>query len=299
MNPKLRQLLLPAVALMGLTAASLAQTESTEFKKPTSAIPDRMEPVTERFKKDTEGVGITEHLGGKIPLNLDFVDSTGRPVKLSEYFGKGRPVILQMGYFGCPQLCDKVSEELMTGVKGLTLELGKDYEMLYVSVNPNERWELGQKKKRTYVEEFGKPGAVGSWNFLVTKDQQTIKTLADAVGFGFKKVDGRDEYSHPPMITILTADGTISRYLYGFQYPSDTLRTGLTEAGQGKVGGYVEQVLVALCYHFDEYSGKYSFRYMQLMQAAGVLTMLVVFGVLGTKWIKEARAGRTPQTPNA
>jgi protein SCO1/2 len=218
-------------------------------------------------------------------------------VKLSEYFQQGKPVILQMGYFNCPQLCDKVSEELMAGVKDLNLELGKDYSMLYVSVNPNERWELGQKKKRTYVEEFGKPGAQSGWNFLVTKDQQTIKTLADAVGFNFKKVDGREEFSHPPMITILTADGTISRYLYGFQFPSETLRTGLTEAGQGKVGTYVEQVLVALCYHYDEYSGKYSLSYMRIMQGGAILTMLIVFGILGTKWIKDARAGGSPPPP--
>ncbi|MDB5328128.1 MAG: electron transport protein SCO1/SenC, partial [Phycisphaerales bacterium] len=138
---------------------------------------------------------------------------------------------------------------------------------------------------------FGKPGAVTGWNFLVGKEP-SIKLLADAVGFGYRKVEGRDEYSHPPMIVVLTADGKISRYFYGFQYPSDLLKTGLTEAGEGKVGTYVEQVLVALCYHYDEYAGKYSWSYMKLMQGGALLTMLVVFSFLGSRWIKDAKAAR-------
>ena len=287
----LRQCLLGSVALCGLTSGSIAQSHNN------NNVPDRMEPQTDKFRRDTKDVGITEHLGSTVPLALPFTDSTGRDVTLGDYLKQGRPVILQLGYFNCPQLCDKVSESIMEGVKGLPLELGKDYDMLYVSVNPTERWELGQRKKRTYVEEFGKPGAVAGWNFLVGKEP-AIKQLADAIGFGYRKIEGRDEYSHPPMIVVLTSDGKISRYFYGFQYPSETLKIGLTEAGQGKVGAYVEQVLVALCYHFDEYSGKYSWSYMKLMQVGAVLTMLVVFGFLGSRWLKDYRASKaTPSSP--
>ena len=290
MRYSIRQLLVRAVTLASVMTAPLAPT-SPVLAAGGSVVPDRMEPTTPKFRKDTENVGITEHLGSAIPLDLPFTDSTGRPARLSDYFKPGRPVILQLGYFNCPQLCDVVSRNLMDGVKGLPMQMGTDYSMLYVSIDPEEEWELGQSKKRTYVAEYGKPGAVEGWNFLVGKNT-SIKPLADAVGFGYKKVEGSDDFSHPPMIVILSGEGKISRYIYGFQYPTATLETGIKEAREGKVGPYVQQILVALCYHYDEYSGKYSLAYMRLMQVGAGFSALVVFAWLGSRWIRDARAAK-------
>lgn len=287
MRYSLKQFLLSAAALSGLASLSLASATTRP------AVPDRWEPVTPQMQRDTAGVGVEEHRGQQVPLNLSFTDSTGRKVQLSEYFGHGRPVLLQLGYFNCPQLCDKVSEELMTSVREMPLEMNKDYDVLYVSVNPNERWELGQKKKRTYVEEYGKPGAQAGWNFLVGRDLE-IKALADAVGFKFKKVEGRDEYSHPPVITVLTPDGKVSQYFYNWQYPSALLAKAIDTAKKEEVGLSLGEQLINLCYHYDEYTGKYSPAYMRLMQAGGILTVLVVGIWLGTRWLRDARA-QTPQ----
>ena len=289
MSTHFRQLLLSAVAC--LSVAGFAPAEPTH-----TPVPDRMEPVTPRFQQDTANVGITEHLGDTIPLDLHFTDTAGHAVLLDDYFHHGRPVILQLGYFNCPQLCDVVSRALMDGVKDLDLQMGRDYDVLYVSINPDERWQLGQRKKKNFVEEYGKPGAVEGWSFLVGQSP-AIRKITDAIGFGYRKVEGRDEFSHPPMIVILTAEGKISRYFYNFQYPKDLLRTGLVEAGQGKVGSYAEQLLLAVCYHFDEYSGKYSASYMKIMRAGGILTVLALGTWLGSRWIKDARAAR--QTPEA
>lgn len=257
-------------------------------------IPDRYEPVPPKMQRDTEGVGITEHLGEKIPLDLIFTDTTGRQVTLGEYFNRNRPVIMQLGYFNCPMICDVVSERILAGVKGLDLEMGKDFDVLYVSVNPRERWQLGQQKKRNYVEAYGKPGAIEGWNFLVGQEA-TIQKLTDAIGFGFKKVEGRDEWSHPPMIVVLTSDGTISRYFYGHDYPSQQLRYSLVEAGKGQVGSYVEQVLIGLCYHYDGYAGQYTWRWMLLMRIGGVMTVVVVALVIGVLLLRESRRSAKPK----
>ena len=285
MRYKLKQLLLSAAALSGLASMSLASTTRP-------AVPDRWEPVTPQMQRDTAGVGVEEHRGTQVPLNLTFTDSTGKQVQLAQFFGRGRPVLLQMGYFNCPQLCDKVSEELMNGVREMPLEMNKDYDVLYVSVNPNERWELGQKKKRTYVEEYGKPGAQEGWNFLVGSTPQ-IGALAQAIGFQYKKVEGRDEYSHPPVITVLTPEGKVSQYFYNWQYPSDLLAKAISTAKKEEVGSSLGQILINLCYHYDEYTGKYSPAYMRLMQAGGILTVLLVGSFLGFRWMRDAR--RDPQ----
>ena len=293
MAKPIKHLLLSAVACLGV-AGSVRAADTATPPGPTgtqTAVPDRMEPVTPQFTADTANVGITEHLGEQLPLGLHFTDTAGHAVTLDDYFHHGKPVILQLGYFNCPQLCDVVSRALMDGVKDLDLQMGRDYDVLYVSINPDEHWELGQRKKRTFVEEYGKEGAVEGWNFVVGKQPQ-IEQVARAVGFGYKKVENREEFSHPPMIVILTADGKISRYFYNFQYPPALLRTGLVEAGQGKIGSYTEQLLLAVCYHFDEYSGKYSADYMKMMQVGGILTVLVMGVWLGSRWIKDARAAR-------
>lgn len=294
MRNTFRQFLFTGLTLAGVSAGVFAQQTSVTSS---SAVPDRTEPMTPAMKRDTEGVTITEHRGAKIPLDLPFTDTAGRSVTLADYFKQGRPVILQLGYFNCPMLCDQVSKGLMDGVRELPLEPGKDYDLLYVSVNPKEKWQLGQSKKRTYVEEFGKPGAVAGWNFLVGPESSS-RAVADAVGFGYKKVAGRDDYSHPPMIAVLTPDGTISRYLYGFQYPSATLAQGIKEAGQGEIGSYVEQIVFALCYHLDEYTGKYSPAYMRLMQIGALFTMLCVGCWLGSRYVRDARAARLASSTN-
>lgn len=289
MRNKLAHLLLPLLTLAGVSigvpAAAVAQPATP------APPPDRYESVPPKMARDTAGVGITEHRGDTLPLDTVFTDTSGRDVKLGDYFNHGRPVILQLGYLSCPMICDVVSKNIVDSVKDLDLSIGHDYDVLYISINPQDKWPLAQRKKQTYVDELNKPGATAGWNFLVGQESN-IKHVADAVGFNFRKIDGKDEFSHPPMIVVLTADGKISRYFYGWSYPSKLLRTGLIEAGQGKIGGYVEQITIALCYHYDEYSGKYTFVWVNLMKAGGVLTVIIVFAVLGRLWLRDWRASR-------
>jgi protein SCO1/2 len=283
----LAHLLLPLLTLAGVSigvpTAVLAQPATP------APPPDRLSTVPAKMARDTAGVGITEHRGDILPLDTVFTDTSGRDVKLGDYFHKGRPVILQLGYLSCPMICDVISKNIVDSVKNLDLSIGADYDVLYLSINPEDKWPLAQRKKQTYVDELNKPGATAGWNFLVGQEGN-IKKVADAVGFNFRKIDGKNEFSHPPMIVILTADGKISRYFYGWSYPSNLLRTGLIEAGQGKVGGYVEQITIALCYHYDDYSGKYTLVWVNLMKIGGLLTVLILGAVLGRLWLRDWRA---------
>ena len=286
-NFPLARYLLPLLTLASACGAAFAQSPSPVGTR----VADRFEPVPPKMARDTAGVGITEHRGDSVPLDAVFTDTSGQTVKLGDYFNHGRPVILQLGYLNCPNICDTVSKNIVEGVKDLDLSIGNDYDVLYVSINPEDQWPLAQEKKRNYVEILGKPGATRGWNFLVGQEA-AIKHVADSVGFNYHKIEGKNEFAHPPMIVILTADGKISRYFYGWQYPSTLLHTGLVEAGKGKIGGYVEQLTIAICYHYDDYSGKYTLAYMNLMKIAGAITVLAVFGVLGRLWLRDWRTAR-------
>lgn len=275
---------LRTLALAGTLALGAVAHASSD-----AAPGDRFEPVPEKFRNDTAGVAIDEKPGNNIPLDLQFVDTSGKHVKLGDYFNKGRPVILQMGYFRCPQICDVVSKGVMDVATKLDLELAKDYDVLYVSIDPKERWQLGQQKKANYVAGFGKPGAIEGWNFLVGSESQ-IKKLSDSIGFKYQYLPDRNEFSHPSMITILTPEGVVSRYLYGVDYAEPTVRLALVEASDGKVGALTDQLLM-WCYHYDGYAGKYTPRWMAIMRFGGFLTVLAVGGLLGVLWLRDASRG--------
>jgi len=59
---------------------------------------------------DLSGINVTEHLGAALPLDLTFVDETGKTVKFDDYFTGKRPVVLQLGYYQCPMLCSLISQ---------------------------------------------------------------------------------------------------------------------------------------------------------------------------------------------
>ena len=55
------------------------------------------------------------------------------------------------------------------------------------------------------------------WHFLTGK-QESIKKIADSIGFIYYYDEDRDEYMHPAAISVLDPEGKISHYLYGIQF---------------------------------------------------------------------------------
>ena len=68
-------------------------------------------PVTALVAQDAppglEGIEIIQKLDESIPEDLEFRDSTGRPVNLRE-ISAGRPMLLALVYYECPMLCTQV-----------------------------------------------------------------------------------------------------------------------------------------------------------------------------------------------
>lgn len=223
-------------------------------------------------------VGIDEKLGGQVPLDLVFEDEQGKKVELREYFRQDRPVVLQLGYFECPMLCSLVSKGMVEALNALNLEPGKDFMVLSVSFDPNETSKLAYLKKKSYLQEYDRPGAAAGLSLLVG-DEPNIKRLTESVGFKFKWVESAKQFSHAAALIVLTPDGKVSRYLYGVKYDPKTLRLSLVEASAGKVGSTTDQFLL-VCLHYDPETGTYSLAAMNIMRLAGVLTVVVVAGMV-------------------
>ncbi len=98
---------------------------------------------------------LEQKLGAQIPLDLTFTDETGQTVPLRHYFGE-RPVVLQMGYNHCWLMCDVVTGALVRSLQDLRLDPGRDFDVVFVSIDPNETWQLAAKKRDAYIRSYGR-----------------------------------------------------------------------------------------------------------------------------------------------
>ncbi len=241
---------------------------------------------TEPLPKELEGVGITEHPGAQVPLDLEFTAEDGTPVRLSQYITGKRPVILTLNYYRCPMLCTLLLNGLSDGLKELAWTPGKEFEVVTVSIDPTETSKLAMLKKESYITELGRPGAAAGWHFLTGKEPN-IKALASSVGFGYRYDEERQQYAHAAGIFLLTPGGRVARVLYGVAFDPATLKLGLTEAGRGKVGSATDQFLL-YCYHYDSNAGRYVVAASNIMRLGGLATAVVVGVWLFAAWRRGA-----------
>lgn len=214
-------------------------------------------------------VGIDQKMGAQAPLDVVFSDESGHPATLRQFTGK--PVILALVYYQCPSLCNMILNGVLRSVKGLKLTAGNEFEIVAVSFDPRETPTLAAAKKQMYVKGYNHPGSEGGWHFL-TGNEASSKTLADAVGFRYAYDAMTNQYAHGSAIMLLTPEGRVSKYFYGIDYPARDVRLGLVEASNGAIGSPVDQVML-YCYHYDPANGKYGLVIMNVLRAAGLLTL--------------------------
>lgn len=222
-------------------------------------------------------VGVDQKLNESIPLNLQFNDEHGNPVHLQQYFGT-KPVVLSLVYYSCPMLCTQVLNGLERSLKELSLDIGKDYTVVTVSIDPTEKPALAAVKQQLYTGLMGRAGAAQGWHFLTGAEPQ-IKQLAASVGFRYAFDPDTKQYAHASAIMLLTPEGKISRYFYGITYPSRDLRLGLVDASERRIGSPVDAILL-FCYHYDPGTGKYGLIISRVIQIAGGLTILILGGLI-------------------
>ena len=226
----------------------------------------------------TPQVTVVEKLNQTIPLDIPLVDDTGKPVKLANYFTGRRPVILQLGYYGCPMLCTLVSEGMANSLRQLSLKPGEEVEVLYVSIDPREKPALAAEKKTSIVKVWNKPGADQAIHLLTGTEKDTA-ALAAAVGFQYQWVESARQFAHPAVLIVLSPQGKITRYLYGVNYDPTTLRLSLVESADGKVGSSTDRFILT-CFQYDGQQGKYAVMAVRLLQAGAIVTVAVLSTVI-------------------
>ena len=232
----------------------------------------------------TKGVSIEQKLNSPVPLDLVFHDEANRPVALWKYFGD-KPVVLSMVYFTCPSLCPMSLHETVMSLKRVSLEPGRDYNVVVVSFDPADKPERAAEAKAKYRAEFstGRHARNGSgfdsgWHF-VTGDQESIKRLTDAIGFQYRFDVKTQQFVHAGGIMVATPDGKMSRYFYGIDYAPADLRMALVDASQHKIGSPADYILL-FCFHYDATQAKYTLAIVNVLKIAGGMTVLMLAGLI-------------------
>jgi protein SCO1 len=245
---------------------------------------------------ELEGVGVEEKLGQRVNLDLEFTAENGYQKPLREFFTNGRPVVLNLVYYKCPMLCSLVLNAQTKVLRDLQWTAGKEFDIVTISIDPQEMFNLAQAKKKWYLEQYGRYEAAAGWHFL-TDYQGNARRLADQIGFQYKWDARTEQWAHAAVVMVLTPDGRVSRYLYGLQYRDRDMRLALTEASEGKLGTMGDKLLL-YCFHYDPASQSYVPFARNIMKLGGGLTVVVIGAFLSVLWRRERRKTQADSLPD-
>ncbi len=217
-----------------------------------------------------ENVAVVQRLNESIPLDAPFHDERGHVVQLGDYFGRV-PVVLSLNYSGCTMLCPLQLNDLLRAMRAMSIDAGRDFSILSVSIDPRDTPVEALEKRHEYVERYGRPGGETGWHFL-TGDQEAIDRLSKAVGITFQQDPRSGQIAHIPVVVILTPDGRVARYFFGLEYSAGELQSALADAGKGRIAALVDALLF-FCFHYDPAAGRYDVLLLRAVRTAGVLTV--------------------------
>jgi len=225
-----------------------------------------------------------QNLGKTVPGDVAFVDEQTQRLTLNQIADDSdKPVVLVLGYYSCKMLCSRVLSDLAESVDRVPYTLGRDYEIVFISINPRETPDLARQKKKQIIG----PDPHDGWN-LLTSDKQAIQKIANAVGFGYAYESETDQYAHPAGAVILTPKLTIARYLLGMRFPARDMKFAMIEASNGNVGSAVDKVLLR-CYAYNPATGQYGFAITTALNIAAGSTVLGLTTMIGLLSYKHRR----------
>lgn len=260
--------------LLSMTLAGVGVVSVAAQPTRPMSVPAPGSPATKQIPMLRDGGIDQSKLNSQAPLDAPFVDHTGRDVRLGDYFGHGRPVALVLAYYECPSLCGQVINATVSSMMPLEFTANRDFDVLVVSFDPGETPPMAAERRAAFLKRYGRPGTESGVNFL-TGRQPSIDALTQAVGFKYAYDATIDQFAHPSVLTVLTPEGKVSRYLFGIEFAPRDLRFALIDASSGGIGTVVDQA-VLFCYLYDPASGSYGFAVITVVRVAGLLTLVAL-----------------------
>lgn len=212
-------------------------------------------------------VGVDEHPGRKIPLDIIFRDETGAAVRLSDIVSG--PTIILPVYYTCRNVCVYHQARMADALKRIERRPVDEYRVISISFDEEETAEMAARSKRTYLTAMNTPFPQEGWRFL-TGDAGSIRRLTDSLGYRFRR-EGK-EFVHPVASIVISGDGTIIRYLYGMAVLPKDLALAITEAKSGVSGASVRK-LMDFCFSYDPAGKGYVFNLLKVSATLIILCL--------------------------
>jgi protein SCO1/2 len=238
-----------------------------------------------------EQAGIDDHPGARIPLDVAFQTESGASATLRE-LGMGKPIVLAPVLHKCPNICGVTLAGLAQAVRDQSFLPGKDFAIVAFGIDPREG--PGAARDSLHELERSLPSGRGLIHGL-TGQAGPIAAVTNALGYRYGWDQRSAQYAHIAAVAVLTPDGRLSRWLYGLAPDPQDLKLALTEAGEGRLGSWRDQLLL-LCYHYDPETGRYTPLVNLLLRLGGGITVVLAAALIGLAVVRERSASREDGT---
>jgi protein SCO1 len=216
-------------------------------------------------------IGVVEHLDDFLPDSISLINENGQQVWLADVIDK--PTIINFVYYRCPGICSPLMEAVAGVMDKSDMVPGVDYQVLTISFDPSETFDLGVRKKANYLNLMSNKveEAKNGWLFF-TSDSASIVKVTNATGFKYKRTG--NDFLHAASLTVVSNEGKITRYLNGMYFLPFEWKMAIVEASKGQSGPTLNKVL-RFCYTYDPVGQTYV---MNITKISG--TLILFFAAL-------------------
>jgi protein SCO1/2 len=234
-------------------------------------------------------IGIDQKLGAQVPPSATVRTEDGKSVPFGTFLGK-RPIVFLPIFYNCQGVCGRETDSIMKVlVRIQDKSVGKDYDVVLLSIHPKETPELAQAKKNVALGIYDRKGAEEGFHFL-TGSEKDIRSITDAIGFRYEYDAATNRINHPAGIMVLTPGGRVSQYLYGADYPEKVVRSALDTATKNGIG-YKADVELLGCIMIDPVTGK---RSLVIENFIRLIAAVIAEGLLSWIGVMSFRHRRSP-----
>ncbi len=223
---------------------------------------------------------------GRATSDHAFVDQDGRTLHLAEL--RGRPLVVSLVFTHCYVVCSGATLNLRDVVRIARETLG-DHGFRVLTVGFDSENDT-PARMRAYGRDRGIVDP--EWRFA-SADAATIRRFTDEIGFTW--APSPRGFDHLTQVTVLDADGTVVRQVYGEAFAPPELIEPLKQVILGRslerasLRGLIERVRL-YCSVYDPAARRYRF---DLSMIAAALPPLLILGMVAGAIMLAGRRRKT------